>query len=170
MSTRVAANLVVGGDGSTTLNGSSRGLSFPADRQRFHALRGEFAALLIGGNTARNEPYAKTPLPLIVLTHGALPLAVANNPLAQAWNLSLKEAIPLATQTFGNLLLEAGPSLLRQGLAEGLITELFLTISEVLGGENRQDFSGFLGQMDEISREVRPGGLFLHYRLAPSHS
>jgi hypothetical protein len=73
MSNRVAANLVIGADGSTTRGGSSRGLSFEADRQRFHQLRGEFDVILVGGNTARSEPYSKTPIPLIVLTHGALP-------------------------------------------------------------------------------------------------
>lgn len=170
MSYRVAANLVIGADGSTTRDGSSRGLSFEADRQRFQQLRGEFDVILIGGNTARNEPYSKTPIPLIVLTHGGLPKRIAGNPLAQAWGQALDQAIPRATQTFGNVLIEAGPNLVQPGLEQRLISELFLTISDTTGGENLIELNDFLHEMVELSRESQPGGLFLHYGLAPSHS
>ena len=169
MSNRVAANLVIGADGSTTRDGSSRGLSFEADRQRFHQLRGEFDVILVGGNTARSEPYSKTPIPLIVLTHGALPQRLAGNPLAQAWEQSLDQALPRARETFGDVLIEAGPGLLQQGLEQGLIPELFLTISDTTGGENLIEISDFLNDMVELSRERLTGGLFLHYGLAPSH-
>lgn len=169
MSNRIAANLVIGADGSTTLDGSSRGLSFEADRRRFHQLRGEFDVILVGGNTARNEPYAKTPIPLIVLTHGPLPQRIAGNPLAQAWEQALNQALPRARETFGDVLIEAGPSLVRQGLEEGLISELFLTISDTTSGENLIEISDFLSEMVELSRERLTGGLFLHYGLAPSH-
>ena len=87
MAHRVAVNLIVGAKGETTWGGTSAGLSFAADRARFHQLRREFQAILIGGNTAHHEPYAKTPLPLIVLTHRPLPDQVAKNPVAQAWEL-----------------------------------------------------------------------------------
>lgn len=169
MSKRVAANLVIGADGSTTRGGSSRGLSFEADRQRFHQLRGGFDVILIGGNTARNEPYSRTPIPLIVLTHGGLPKNMASNPLAQAWGESLEKALPRATRTFGDVLIEAGPSLVRQGLEQGLISELFLTISDAIGGENLLKLSDLLKDMVEISREEPDGGHFVLYRLAPSH-
>lgn len=170
MPDRVAANLIVGADGSTTLGGSSRGLSFEADRQRFHQLRGEFEVILIGGNTARNEPYSRTPIPLIVLTHGGLPKNIAANPLAQAWGEPLTQALERAIESFGDVLIEAGPKLLREGLEQNLIHELFLTISDRSGGENPMDLQKLLLNMHELSSERLPGGLFLHYRLAPSHS
>lgn len=169
MANRVVANLVIGADGATTLGGSSTGLSAPADRARFHQLRGEFKAILIGGNTARNEPYAKTPIPLIVLSHLPLTGTVASNPRAIAWNTSLPDAVALALQNYGDLLLEAGPVLLRSAIASDLLTEIFITLSDRLGGENPVELAEFTQSGVEISREPFDGGLFLHYRLAPSH-
>ena len=58
------ANLIVGKDGSTTKSGSSIGLSTDEDRTRFKALRDKNHLILIGGNTARREPYKRTPIPL----------------------------------------------------------------------------------------------------------
>ena len=172
MGIRVAANLVIGADGSTTFNGSSRGLSFPADRLRFHQLRAEFHAILIGGNTAKNEPYGKTPLPLIVLSHHPLPALIKANERAVLWDLSLPVAITRAKQEYGDLLVEAGPKLLSAALRLGLLTELFVTISPATPGENQIDLNEFIAGAEEISRESiddAPGALFLHYRLAPSH-
>jgi riboflavin biosynthesis pyrimidine reductase len=162
---RVAANLVLASDGGTTINGSSIGLSFPADRQRFHQLRQEFDAILIGGNTARNEPYKKTPVPLIVLSHTELPLNIAANPLAQHWNLSIAEAIPRATRIYGDLLIEAGPRLVQEALSAGLVTELFLTISRSTSGENPVDIAELTRGALEISREESDEGVFLKYRI-----
>jgi dihydrofolate reductase len=160
MGARVAANLVIGGDGSTTLGGSSAALSFPADRIRFHQLRGD---------TARREPYSKTPLPLIVLTHHTLPNQVATNPLAIAWHMNLIEAIPVAQEVYGDLIIEAGPALIRPAIQGGYLTELFITKSERAGGEGVIDLTKLLEGWTVLSDEVVAGGHFLHYRLAPSH-
>ncbi len=172
MGIRVAANLVVGLDGSTTYNGTSKGLSFPADRLRFHRLRAEFQAILIGSNTAKNEPYGKTPLPLIVLSHHPLPELIKTNERAVLWDLSLPAAITRAKQEYGDLLVEAGPKLIAAAMGWGLLTELFITISPTSPGENQIDLHEFIVGAEEISRETikdLPGALFLHYRLAPSH-
>ena len=169
MANRVAVNLIVGAKGETTWGGTSAGLSFAADRARFHQLRREFQAILIGGNTAHHEPYAKTPLPLIVLTHRPLPDQVAKNPVAQAWELPLADAISKAVSTYGDLLIEAGPALIVAAIAQGLITEIYLSISAIPGGENPIDILQLTENGIEISRQEVDGGLFLHYRLAPSH-
>ena len=169
MANRVAANLVIGADGATTMGGSSSGLSAPADRARFHHLRGEFKVIMIGGNTARNEPYAKTPIPLIVLTHHPLRGSATANPLAVAWSTSLPDAVALALQNYGDLLIEAGPALVRSAISSQLLTEIFITLSTRVGGENAVDLMEFIQGGTEISREPFDGGLFLHYRLAPSH-
>ena len=168
MGARVAANLVIGSDGSTTLHGSSKALSPISDRQRFHQLRLEFGAILIGGNTARNEPYAKTPIPLIVLTNQPLSGAAALNPAAITWNMPLQDAIPKAISTYGDLLLESGPALLQEAITGGLLTELFLTISPMTGGENLISKDALLTGWDEVARDEVDGVLFLHYRLAPT--
>lgn len=172
MRNRVAANLVLGADGSTTLGNSSKGLSFPADRLRFHQLRQEFQALLIGGNTARSEPYGKTPIPLIVLSRQPLPERLRANKLAVLWDLPLPEAIARAREVYGDLLLEAGPHLITEALRKGLLTELFVTISPAAPGENQINLEELIVGSQEISRESSdsvPGAHFLHYRLAPSH-
>lgn len=169
MSSRVAANLVLGADGSSTLAGSSAGLSFPADRVRFHQLREGFGAILIGGNTAHNEPYGKTPLPLIVLTHRGLPTRLQGNSQAVAWNMPLAQAVQRAESRYGDLLIEAGPVLVKSALAQGLVTDLYLTLSHATGGENLVEATQLVVGADELSREEVEGGLFLHYRLAPSH-
>ena len=172
MGYRVAANLVLGADGSTTLGGSSGGLSFPADRVRFHQLLREFKVILIGGNTARHEPYAKTPLPLIVLSHRPHPLLVESNNFAVVWNLPLREAISRATLIYGDLLLEAGPALVSVAVADGLLTELFLSISPKTPAENQISLASLTTAATQISEErveTPHGALFLHCRLAPSH-
>ena len=162
---RVAANLVVSINGGTTIHGSSDGLSFPADRKRFHQLRQDFDAILIGGNTARNEPYEKTPRPLIVLSSSELSPKIAANPLAVHWNLSISEAIPRATQEYGDLLIESGPALLKKALGQGLITELFLTLSKRVSDENPVDIAELTRGAQEISREESPEGIFLRLQF-----
>ena len=98
----VMANLVMGSDGSTTLEGSSKTLSSPQDRLRFHELRAQASAILIGGNTARNEPYATTPLPLVVISRtGNIPESVLANPLLHLWQLDPVSAIQRARTEFG---------------------------------------------------------------------
>ena len=172
MGYRIAANLVLGADGSTTLGGSSSALSFPADRVRFHQLRREFKAILIGGNTARHEPYAKTPLPLIILSHQPHPFLLESNNLAVVWNLPLREAISRATLIYGDLLLEAGPALVSKAVDDELLTELFLSVSPKIPSENQIDLASLTAAATQISEErieTPPGALFLHYRLAPSH-
>ena len=88
----VSANLIVGIDGSTTANGSSIGLSNDEDRQRFHQLRGESDLILIGGNTARREPYKRTPIPLYILTHSKVKLQPKNQ-LAKQFQLTPKQLL-----------------------------------------------------------------------------
>ena len=166
---RVAANLVLGVGGTTTLKGSSSGLSTPADRLHFHELRKEFGAILIGGNTARNEPYAKTPVPLIILTHQPLSGPAAMNPSALAWSMPLESAISRASERYGDLLIEAGPTLIMEAIEGGLLTDLYLTLSPVTGGENPISLDSLLNSSQEMSRQEVDGTLFLHYRLAPTH-
>ena len=163
---RVAVNLILSAQGGSTLNGSSKGLSFPKDRLRFHQLRQEFDAILIGGNTARNEPYEKTPVPLIVLSHNELPPKIAANPMATLWNLSINEAITKATREYGDLLIEAGPALIKTAIAEGLVTELFLTISKRTSYENLVKCEELTSGATEISREESEEGVFYRYLIS----
>jgi riboflavin biosynthesis pyrimidine reductase len=56
---RVLLNMVSTIDGRATLDGRSGGLSDPADRALFHALRGAVDAVLVGAGTARTEHYGR---------------------------------------------------------------------------------------------------------------
>ena len=106
MDAHIELSLVIGADGSLTKNGSSREISSTTDRQRFLALRREFDVIMIGGGTARSEPYERTPVPLIVLSRS---LTKHTNPKAVLWQSSPRDAIARAVQEFGpRILVEGG--------------------------------------------------------------
>ena len=160
---RILANLVLGSDGSTTLDGSSKALSSATDRKRFHELRAQVSAILIGGNTARTEPYATTPVPLAVITRtGDIPDSVRGNPKAQIWELDPISAIKKACDEFGgNILVEGGINLIQELLIANQIDELYLTLSNKSGGENVYDLSALTRDFTVESSEKIDGETFL---------
>jgi riboflavin biosynthesis pyrimidine reductase len=152
----VSANLIVGIDGATTVNGSSIGLSNDEDRQRFHQLRGESDLILIGGNTARREPYKRTPIPLYILTHSKVKLQPKNQ-LAKQFQLTPKQLLEEVGGKFESsselpikLLVEAGPKLLLEMISQSLVDYLYLTVSLNKKGENKVD-------IDELTKDFRLG-------------
>lgn len=159
----VLANLVLGSDGSTTLDGSSKSLSSANDRRRFHELRALASVILIGGNTARTEPYATTPVPLVVITKsGLIPESVRANPIAQIWELDPISAIARARDEFGeNVLVEGGMKLIQELLIANKIDELYLTLSDKSGGENIYDLSALTRDFTVESSEKSGGETFL---------
>ena len=161
----VSANLILGSDGSTALAGSSRALTDTVDRERFHKIRSGADAILIGGNTARTEPYGKTPVPLLIVSkRSEIPELVRANPLASVWNLSPMAALQKALADFGqNILIESGPKLLLELLRERAVDELFITISPKTGGEVRIEISELTDGFVETSREEVSGTIFLKF-------
>jgi riboflavin biosynthesis pyrimidine reductase len=159
----ILANLVLGSDGSTTLGGSSKSLSSAEDRKRFHELRAQASAILIGGNTARTEPYAQTPVPLIVISKsGDIPDNVRKNSMAQIWDLDPINAVEKAQEEFGgNLLVEGGMNLIQELLIANKIDELYLTLSKKSGGENVYDLSALTREFTVESSEKIEGETFL---------
>ena len=155
----VSASLIVGIDGSTTANGSSIGLSNDEDRQRFHQLRGESDLILIGGNTARREPYKRTPIPLYILTHTKVRLQPKNQ-LAKQFSLSIKEMISEIGNKFEggkeviNLLVEAGPGLLTQMISDSLIDLFYLTVNLELTGDNQISISDLTRSFELVENEI----------------
>ena len=150
----VSANLNVGVDGATTVNGSSIGLSNDEDRQRFHQLRAESDLILIGGNTARREPYKRTPIPLYILTHSKVKLQPKNQ-LAKQFQLTPKQLLEEVGGKFESsselpikLLVEAGPKLLLEMISQSLVDYLYLTVSLNKKGENKVD-------IDELTKDFR---------------
>ena len=155
----VTANLIVGKDGSTSISGSSTPLSTQEDRERFQALRLKNDLILIGGNTARREPYKRTPIPLYILTHTKVRLQPKNQ-LAKQFSLSAKEMIAEIGNNFENgkeginLLVEAGPSLLTQMISDSLIDLFYLTVNLELTGDNQISISDLTRSFELVENEI----------------
>lgn len=165
----VSANLIVGIDGSTTANGSSIGLSNDEDRQRFHQLRGESDLILIGGNTARREPYKRTPIPLYILTHSKVKLQPKNQ-LAKQFQLTPKQLLEEVGGKFESsselpikLLVEAGPKLLLEMTTQSLVDYLYLTVSLNKKGENKVDINELTKDFRLVRNETKKDYEFRYY-------
>ncbi len=168
------ANLIVGKDGSTTVAGSSTPLSTDEDRRRFHQLRTDSDLILIGGNTARREPYKRTPIPLYILTHTKVRLA-PNNQLAKQFTMTPTQMINEISNNFPpqdskagiRLLVEAGPKLLQQMIDESLIDQIYLSINLEKTGDNQISIEALTSTFKLITTEVISACEFRYYqRLA----
>ena len=172
MSTKliVAANLVIGSDGATSKNGSSLGLSSLNDRARFHEIRSQSDAILIGGATARREPYKKTPVPLFIVTHSQVRLQPKNQ-LAKQLNMDPISALVeiekfFADKTSAQLLVEAGPKLLQVLLDRRKIDKFYLTINHSISGENKIEIDKLLKDFNLVKKESIDADEFCLYELA----
>ena len=166
----VIANLIIGSDGATSKNGSSLGLSTPADRSRFHEIRSQADAILIGGATARLEPYKKTAIPLFILTHSHAKLQ-PKNPLAKQLNMDPDLALIeiskyLSTKDKPILLVEAGPKLLKRLIELKKINKFYLTINHAVIGENKIEIKDFLKEFKLIESKKIGSDEFCEYQLA----
>jgi riboflavin biosynthesis pyrimidine reductase len=165
------ANLIVGSDGSTTANNSSIGLSTDEDRLRFKQLRSKSDLILIGGNTARREPYKRTPVPLYILTHAKVRLQPKNQ-LAKQFSMGIADLFSEISNNFPpteitspiNLLVESGPILLKEMIELSLINHLYLTINLEKSGENKISIEELTATFNLISNERVGACEFLHYQ------
>ena len=161
----------MGKDGSTTANNSSIGLSTDEDRARFKQLRSKADLILIGGNTARREPYKKTPVPLFILTHAKVRLQPKNQ-LAKQFSMSITELLSEISNNFApteslssiNLLVEAGPILLQQMIDLSLIDNLYLTKNLEKDGENKISIENLIKPFKLITIERVGSCEFMHYQ------
>jgi riboflavin biosynthesis pyrimidine reductase len=165
------ANLIVGSDGSTTANNSSIGLSTDEDRLRFKQLRSKSDLILIGGNTARREPYKRTPVPLYILTHAKVRLQPKNQ-LAKQFSMGIVDLFSEISNNFPpteitspiNLLVESGPILLKEMIELSLINHLYLTINLEKSGENKISIEELTATFKLVSNERVGACEFLHYQ------
>jgi riboflavin biosynthesis pyrimidine reductase len=165
------ANLIVGSDGSTTANNSSIGLSTDEDRLRFKQLRSKSDLILIGGNTARREPYKRTPVPLYILTHAKVRLQPKNQ-LAKQFSMGIADLFSEISNNFPpteitspiNLLVESGPILLKEMIELSLINHLYLTINLEKSGENKISIEELTATFKLVSNERVGACEFLHYQ------
>lgn len=153
----VTVTLVTGSDGSTAKGGNSAGVSSAADRTSFLARRRSADCILIGGNTARIEPYQRTPVPVIVISRSLInPLA--NNRLAHCWNLAPIRALDRAIKTFGpNVHVEAGVSIIEELISAGRVDALELSITQVKDGEDKIDIAKLLSHFSQQNESTIDG-------------
>jgi len=160
----VFASLVVGTDGSTAKGGNSRGITSGVDRTAFLARRRSADFLLIGGETARLEPYHRTPVPVVISSRSMIN-SLADNRLAHWWNLSPTDALAKGMKKFGeNVLVESGPSIIDELLLNKVIDGIYLSITSITGGENPIDIAALLGNFVEIDRQEVDGTQFIEAR------
>jgi riboflavin biosynthesis pyrimidine reductase len=157
----VTVTLVVGRDGSTSKNGTSAGISNTADRTAFLTRRRSADCILIGGSTARLEPYHRTPVPVVVISRSLInPLA--DNRLAYCWNLTPAKALDRAIETFGpNVHIEAGISIVNQLINEGRVDLLELSVTQIIGGENIINVDQLIGHFIIFRDQYIEGTRFL---------
>ena len=157
----VFASLVVGADGATTKNGSSREISSGIDRTSFLARRRAVDFIFIGGETARTEPYHRTPVPVVVSSR-SLVNALADNRLAHWWNLSPNAAIEKGIKQFGpNVLVESGARMLQQLLTAKLLDGLYLSVTDIAGGDDAVNVEVLLQNFTSIDRQIIGDTLFI---------
>lgn len=160
----VFASLVVGTDGSTAKGGNSRGITSGVDRTAFLARRRSADFLLIGGETARLEPYHRTPVPVVISSRSMIN-SLADNRLAHWWNLSPTDALAKGMKKFGeNVLVESGPSIIDELLLNKVLDGIYLSITSITGGENPIDIAALLGNFVEIDRQEVDGTQFIEAR------
>ena len=155
MGVSIVATLVVGADGSTSKESRSAGVSSPADRKIFLQRRREVDCIIIGGNTARHEPYNRTPVPLVVISR-SLVNPVQGNHLASLWNCSPVQAIEKARTQFGeNILIEGGITMIKELMDHNVIDRIELSVTPAIGGEDRIDWKALIARFAHCqSREV----------------
>jgi riboflavin biosynthesis pyrimidine reductase len=157
----VLANFVASVDGHSTVEGGSRKLSGPADREMFYALRERVDGVLVGPRTLAAERY-KRMLPAEPqrdwrrsMGRPAEPLAVTisrsgqvarDTPLFtdapdrvlvfEGPDAELTDALGKLRQQYGveALLCEGGPTLFGALLRAGLVDELYLTLAPYIAG------------------------------------
>jgi len=157
----VFASLVVGADGSTSKDGSSSGIPSGADRTTFLARRRNADFILIGGQTARTEPYHRTPVPVVVASRSMIN-ALADNRLAHWWNLSPLSALEKGREKFGpNVLVEAGPRLINELIQAKVLDGIYLSITSVTDGEDVINIEDLLSNFTSVQRDEIQGTYFI---------
>ena len=160
----VVATLVVGSDGSTSKESRSAGISSPEDRKAFLQRRREVDVIIVGGNTARHEPYNRTPVPLIVISR-SLVNPVQGNHLALFWNCSPVKAVEKARTLFGEkILIEGGISMINELLEHKKIDQLELSVTLATGGEDTIDIQQLLSHFSQIDKREEAGTVFYSAR------
>lgn len=157
----VIASLVVGANQATSLGGLSAGLSTPEDRARFLHRHRSAAAFIIGKVSAASESYRKSHVPIFIYSRNSAPLKFTHPMMQQVTvNRNLLEITQLIDHRIpGDIVVEAGASLLLALVEVGAIEVLELSITNINGDGNFIDLDFLLSQFvieeDETINETR---------------
>lgn len=160
----VFASLVVGIDGSISKDGSSRAIASGADRNQFLARRREVDFILIGGRTARSEPYHRTPVPVVVASRSMIN-SLADNRNAHWWNCSPSQALEQGIKTFGsNVLIEGGANFISELISKGALDGIYLSVTSEKDGDEKINYQDLLSNFEEITTHGVNGTQFIEAR------
>lgn len=155
---KTMANILLARNLATSLGGSSRELSPKSDRIRFHQIRTLAKAILIGGQSYRNEPYSKLSLPLYISSRTLNEGAAGNKFIFNqdpAWLINralLEQGYPV--------LIEGGVNFISSLIAESQIDLLYITRVNQDGDGHFFDESQLLENYQRQSIEVIDGASF----------
>ena len=160
---KVMANILLARNLATSLGGSSRALSPESDRIRFHQIRTRAKAILIGGQSYRNEPYSKLSLPLYIssrtLSEGSSDSQFIFNQ-EPAWLIKralLEQGCPV--------LIEGGVNFISSLITQSLIDLLYITRVNQDGDGHFFDESQLLKNYERRSIEIIDGASFESWRV-----
>lgn len=162
----VIASFLVGRNGASTLGGLSAPLSSPADRNRFLARHRSAGAFIIGKNSAAIESYAAARVPIFVFTRKSEKLELPH-PLMQQVTVDreLAEITRAIDQRIdGDVVVEAGASLLLALAREGVVDLLELSQTDIDGDGNFVNLPELLALFDTIESEEINGTTLLKCR------
>ena len=160
------ASLVVGANNATTLNGASTGLSTSPDRARFLALHRSAGAIIIGKESAKAEDYSKTSVPIFIFSRSREKLSLIHPWMQQ---ITVGEDLAEITRGIGqridgDVVIEAGHTLLTALVAAGVIDFMQLSISPLDGDGDYIDLEKMMNNFDVESEEVIEGTRLLQCR------
>ena len=126
----VTANFVATAQGEyINEKGSSRGIGDSLDLELLKLLRANHSAVLVGGNTARQELYKPSPrFETYVLTTRPTSIARGLNALAAESDSQLSRLVEQLRVQHDGLLIEAGPALVAKLLEQRVIDRLHLNL------------------------------------------
>lgn len=162
----VIASLVVGSNGATSLNGRSSGLSTAADRARFLQRHRSASAFIIGKKSATIESYSASQVPIFIFTRSTQQLNLPH-PLMQQVTVdrNLAEITQLIDlRITGDIVVEAGASLLRALIEVGVVDILELSISPIAGDGDFINLEELLSYFEVASDSVVDGTRLLECR------
>ncbi len=155
---KTMANILLARNMATSLGGSSRALSPKSDRIRFHQIRTLAKAILIGGQSYRNEPYSKLSLPLYISSRTLNEGANGNQFI---FNQNPEWLINRALSEQGYpVLIEGGVNFLSTLITHSLVDLLYITRVDQEGDGHFFDQSNLLKNYERQSIEVIDGASF----------